>query len=259
MIDLITAERYKISNSKTLRTVLIAIFLFSAVFGVLLMSSGTLELYYGMKEQGQYAPYLVASNSVFISIALCIFVGFYVGEELDKGIVRNVISTGKSRIKYYLTKLLALMIPCILLTVLTTISMIVVFTLADGWGDTPTLQYSGEILRLLALQIILYFTYASVFVTIAFINRNIGGTIGICIVIVLAENILAQMFAEIEIPILNSIIKSLPLTLLTKLGSTYPYSTPLTTETYISMLFVAIILICSSSLIGIINFKKRDI
>lgn len=259
MIDLIRAEQYKISNSKTLRNVLIGIFLFSAVFGGLLLSSGTLELYYGMKEHGQYAPYLVASNSVFISIALCIFVGFYVGEELDKGIVRNVISTGKSRIKYYLTKLLALMIPCVLLTVLMTISMTFIFTLTVGWGEASNLQYIGEIVRLLALQIILCFSYASVFVMIAFINRNIGGTIGICIVIILAENILAQMFAEIEIPVLSSIIKALPLTLLTKLGSTYPYSAPLATETYLSMVLVAVILVCISSLIGIVNFKSRDI
>lgn len=174
MIDLITAEQYKISNSKTLRNVLIGTFLFSAVFGGMLLSSGTLELYYGMKEQGQYAPYLVAGNSVFISIALCLFVGFYVGEELDKGIVRNVIATGKSKIKYYLSKLLVLIIPCVLLTVLMTISMTVIFASTVGWGEAPNLQYAGEILRLLALQIIIYFSYVSVFTMIAFINRNIG-------------------------------------------------------------------------------------
>jgi len=132
MIDLIAAEQYKIRSSKTLRNMLVGIVLFSIIYGVLLLSSGTLDLYYGMKEQGQYSPYLVASNSVFIVVALCIFAGFYVGEELDKGIVRNIISTGKSRAKYYLTKLFTMLIPCVLLTILMTVSLAIVFTVSVG-------------------------------------------------------------------------------------------------------------------------------
>ena len=121
------------------------------------------------------------------------------------------------------------------------------------------MQYILDIFRLIVFQIIIYFAYASIFVMIAFICRNIGAIIGICIVAVLSENILAQMFSQIEIPLLSTIIKSLPLTLLTKLGNAYPYNEPLTTGTYMYMALIAITLICTTTVIGISNFSTRDI
>lgn len=261
MINLLRAEQYKITNNKPLKIVLFALVLFSMVFGILLLANGLedLNLYYGMKAQAQYSPYLVASNSFIITISIGIFVGVFVGDEIDKGIVRNIISSGNGRVQYYLTKLLSQLLMCILFTLVLTISFVLIFTISIGWGEVQGFRYAVDIVKLIGLQTLIYFAYASFFVMIAFINRNVGATIGSCIVIVLIENIFAQMFSQIKIPLLSTVIKYLPQTLLGQLGNSFPYNEPLSSNAYVAIACVSIIIICSTTLIGIVNFKTRDI
>jgi ABC-2 type transport system permease protein len=163
---------------------------------------------YSFAPVGQNGVLMIGSASLVISICLAAFTGLFVASEFQNNTIRASLALGKNRIMVYVAKLLSVCIAVMLFILLVTVLSTVGLSLLYGFGEMPLLEYGKQLLTMIATQMKLFFTFASVFCMIAFLCRNSGITIVLSAAYVLATSILMSFLATFDA--LAFLVKGLP-------------------------------------------------
>ena len=114
-----------------------------------------------------------------VAIYMSIFVAIFVAHEFTHGTMKNVVSKGYSRIKIYLSKLIAVSVATTLMFLAILIFTTIVGTVVTGEFGEITGTYALEFLRMLAIVTLLYLAFSSLYLMIVMIVRSSGGAIAI--------------------------------------------------------------------------------
>jgi len=110
-----------------------------------------------------------------ITILTAVLAGFFVCAEFDTGTIRNTLSVGKSRVKYYFSKMVTISLYTIILAAIAT-GLWVAFYIGFFGFDAPS-GYAVSLLWLVLGQMLIYLTYTSIFIMLAFLFRSMVATL----------------------------------------------------------------------------------
>ena len=179
MSKLLKADIYRLFRTKAFYVCLIIMYCIIGLNAVIIKMSHTLGI------EGEIANYngitfglemLTISN---IKLFMGIFIAVFVASEFNFGTMKNLVSKGFDRAKIYLSKLITMSIASIIMVMNMFLVAILVVTFATGELGEITSSYLLEILRLLAIELLLYVALGSVFLMIAMVIRSSGGAIAI--------------------------------------------------------------------------------
>lgn len=178
MLNLLRADFYKLKRSKSfficlLMSVLLVAYIiidFSSSAHIKeQLSPSTFHWIYMLFNEKAFLPY-------FIPLFQAIFITMLITNEYSTGTVKDSVSLGFSRIKIYISKLITVSVGSILMMIVailtTAITSIFVFGIYGYFSMYDLLL----IARMFLIQVLLYTAYGSLFLMIAFLIKNIGGT-----------------------------------------------------------------------------------
>ena len=248
MTTLILAEWYKILRSKTLGFILV---------GVLAITSLETLSSYLMDEPpvlGQDAIVKIGEGTSMHVLWLAVFVGFFIASEFQNGTIRNVIALGKNRINILFAKIVSACIAIVAILAVNGSVTVICNTVAFGFGSIVITEF----LRLSAwnffMQTIYHSTYATVFTVLAFLSKDSGKTILLCVVYEITTLALGGFLNNFPSGRLAYALQFFPQYYASEIddvGFKLPF--------IINGIIVSLVYIVGSFIIGSIAFKKADI
>jgi len=195
----------------------------------------------------------IGMMGLFFAIAISIFVG----SEFGFGTIKNSATKAYSRVQIYVSKLVVSLILMTIMAILAIATGAIAGTLAFGWG-TPVDGYMVDAIWNLLLQLYLAFALVSIFVMVAILIRQSGGSIAanICILmfiptIIMFGSILLEKLFDIEI----MLTKYFPSAMIAELGM----MEALDQKVVIRVLVTATLWLAGTIAIGLFTFQKRDV
>lgn len=198
MLNLLKADFYKLRRSKSF---FICLGLLAAIVAYIIidfsssahikekLSSSNLHWIYMMFKEKSFLPY-------FLPVFQAIFITMLITSEYSTGTIKDSVSLGYSRTKIYMSKLITISVASILMMLAaiatTGISSIFVF----GIYGTFSMYDFLLLFRMLLIHALLYTAYGSIFLKIAFLIKNIGGTMAFSIFFSLILGSLSSVFGE---------------------------------------------------------------
>lgn len=183
MLNLLRADFYKLRRSKSLYICLGIIALFVTYIILDFSSSAhikeqfspsTFHWIYMLFNEKAFLPY-------FIPLLQAMFITMLITSEYSTGTIKDSVSLGFSRTKIYLSKLITVSVGSNLIMlvaiIFTGITSIFVFGMYGSFSMYDLLL----LVRMFLIQGLLYTAYGSIFLMIAFLIKNIGGTMAFSI------------------------------------------------------------------------------
>jgi ABC-2 type transport system permease protein len=250
MLNLLRSDFYKLKRSKSYYICLGIIALFVAYIISDFSSSkhikeelspSTFHWIYMLFQERAFLPY-------FVPLLQSIFITMLITTEYATGTIKDPVSLGFSRSKIYLSKLSMVSLATIFMLLLAIIVSGLTSILVFGFYGTFTFLDMLLFIRMFLIQIVLYTAYASLFLLISFLIKNIGGTMAFTIIFSLVLGSLASMVG-------NSLIGRI-LLIMNFSPTALPH--PSQTDLMLAMV-VAISYLILTTGIGLYIFNKRDI
>lgn len=183
MLNLLRADFYKLKRSKSFYICLVIIALFVAYVIFDFSSSShikeqfspsTFHWIYMLFEEKAFLPY-------FIPALQAIFISMLITSEYSTGTVKDAVSLGYNRTSIYLSKLLTVSIGTIFIILVAVFTTAITSILVFGIYGAFTMQDFILLLRMLLIHYLLYTAHGSMFLMIASLIKNIGGTMAFSI------------------------------------------------------------------------------
>lgn len=191
------------------------------------------------------------------AIFITIMVSMFVSSEFSFGTIKNIVTSGKSRISIYTSKLIMALVISTIYTLLCGLAGFATGSIIWGTGEITRTEYL-ELFRIIGLIIAVEFSMQALFTMVSFIVRTTGAAITINLIIgtVISEtlpiiNIVFKRMLSVEE---FDVLKYWPYTYL---GVFNQFEIP--TEQITTGLIVCAITLVASTLIGMFTFQKRDI
>lgn len=198
MLNLLRADFYKLRRSKSFYICLVLTVLLVAYIIIDFSSSAhikeqlspsTFHWIYMLFEEKAFLPY-------FIPVFQAIFITMLITNEYSAGTIKDSVSLGFSRTKIYMSKLITVSVGTVLLILVaiftTGITSVFVFGIYGSFSMNDLLL----LVRMLLIQLLLYTAYGSVFLMIASLIKNIGGTMAFSIFFSLIIGSLSSVFGD---------------------------------------------------------------
>lgn len=203
MLNLLRADRIKLQGGRKL-WVILGLFIFLPLFQLVNTISkahyqGALILKVDQVINGATSVLMPLKTNLLVLLIFCSFVSFYIGEEFQNGTIRNALSLGVSRTKYYLTKLLVAFVLTLIAIVLVTGVSILGFTGYFGFGEFQGIpNYSTYFWQISGVLFCLIFSVVAVYVAISFITQSIGSGMIWSFVYTIAMGFLPGVFQNFD-------------------------------------------------------------
>lgn len=198
MLNLLRADFYKLRRSKSfficmgilaLVVAYIIIDFSSSAHIKEQLSPSTFHWIYMMFKEKAFLPY-------FIPVFQAIFITMLITNEYSTGTIKDSVSLGFSRAKIYMSKLITVSVGSVLMMLVaiffTGITSLFVFGIYGSFSMYDLLL----LLRMFLIQSLLYTAYASIFLMITFLIKNIGGTMAFSIFFSLILGSLGSLVGE---------------------------------------------------------------
>lgn len=183
MINLLRADFYKLRRSKSFY-ICLGILAVVVVYIIIdfrssaqikeELSASTFHWIYMLFKERAFLPY-------FIPLLQAIFISMLITSEYSTGTIKDSVSLGFGRSKIYMSKLITVSAGSIIMMIVavftTGITSIFVFGIYGSFSMYDLLL----LIRMLLIQGLLYTAYGSIFLMIAFLIKNIGGTMAFSI------------------------------------------------------------------------------
>ncbi|MFD2699429.1 ABC transporter permease [Paenibacillus shunpengii] len=180
MFNLLSAERIKIYRSSKLWIVLAILFLLPVCQAALskmdIISNGE-ELVQAIDTvvNGATGVLMIEKNGLAVLLVMSAFISFYIGEEFQNGTIRNVLSLGRSRKHFYLSKLLISALLTLMGSILLVLMGMISYSLLFGFGEVAGVQsYFSYALQTFGTLYLLLISNVSIYVMISFLTKNSG-------------------------------------------------------------------------------------
>ncbi|SET60636.1 ABC-2 type transport system permease protein [Salinibacillus kushneri] len=258
MLNLLTAERIKIIRSKKFWIVLgilTILPIMQAVNSQITVNHGK-ELVQVIDTviNGATGILMIEKNGLTVLLIISAFICFFIGEEFQNGTIRNVLSLGRSRIHYYLSKfLMAALVSLFGVIVLTALGMIS-FTVVFGFGEVAEINhYFVFAIKSFITLYILILANVSVYVMIGFLTKNSGISLIWCFLYTIATGFLPDIFQQ------TSHFKQVTEWFTETFLFYSDFANPSHIAKYPEMVLVSLLTIVVSSTLGILCFNRTDI
>lgn len=198
MLNLLRADYYKLRRSKSF-FICLGIISFFVTYVIIDFSSSahikeqlspsTFHWIYMMFKEKAFLPY-------FIPLLQAIFITMLITTEYSTGTIKDSVSLGFSRAKIYMSKLITVSLGSIIIMLVaiffTGITAFFVFGIYGSLSMYDFLLF----VRMFLIQSLLYAAYASIFLMIAILIKNIGGTMAFSIFFSLILGSLGSLVGE---------------------------------------------------------------
>ncbi|MDF2543857.1 MAG: hypothetical protein K0S47_3575 [Herbinix sp.] len=183
MLNLLRADLYRLKRTKSLYICvgIIALFVTYIIFDFSSsahikeqLRPSTFHWTYMLFVEKSFLPY-------FIPPLQAIFITMLITSEYNTGTIKDAVSLGFTRSNIYLSKLITVSVGSIILMIVAVLTSIITSVYVFGIYGTFTLHDLLLMIRMLMIQVLLYSAYGSIFLMIAFLIKNIGGTMAFTI------------------------------------------------------------------------------
>lgn len=250
MRNLLKADLYKLKRSKSFIICLITIALFvtyvildfsSSAHRKEQLSQSTFHWIYTLFNEKAFLPY-------FIPLLQSIFITMLITNEYSTGTIKDSVSLGYNRIKVYLSKLITISIATFIMMFIAIFFIGITSIFVFGIYGNFTFFDLLLMIRMFLIHGLLYTSYASIFILIAYLIKNIGATMAFSIFFSLILGSLGTLLGS------SSIGRALLLMNFSPTGVPHPQIIDI-----IIAILVALSYLIICSVIGIYLFKKQDI
>lgn len=186
MINLFRAELFKLRKNRMFWTLTI---IATIVFALLhyLVTVGWWQLSNSFDKVGLelFSSLAIAVVPIYFILFLSTLAGFFVANDFTIGVVKNIVMSGNRRSHIFLTKLLALMLGSVILTMVCPLLVIIGGKLLFGFGELTDTAALGYFARSMGLFLLHLMGFVALLMLIALLVEDSGKTIIISIVIAL--------------------------------------------------------------------------
>lgn len=198
MLNLLRADFYKLRRSKSFY-ICLGIIAFFVTYVIIdfnssahlkeQLSTSTFHWVYMLFKERSFLPY-------FIPMLQAIFITMLITSEYSTGTIKDPVSLGFSRTKVYISKLITVSVGSIIMMLVavffTGITAVFVFGIYGSFSMYDLLLF----VRMFLIQSLLYTAYGSIFLMIAFLIKNIGGTMAFNVLFSLILGSLGSMVGD---------------------------------------------------------------
>lgn len=251
MLNLLKSDFYKLKRSKSfficlgMTAPLVAYIIVDFGSSVRIkeqFSPSTFHWIYILFKERTFLPY-------FIPMFQSIFITMLITNEYSTGTIKDSVSLGFGRTKIYISKLIMVSLGSIFMMLVAIITIVITSIFVFGIYGNFSMYDFILMVRMLFIQALLYTAYGSVFLMIAFIIKNIGGTMAVNIFISL---IIGPPLASL---VGNSLLGRIVLLMnFSPTAAPHPQAMDIKIAVAVALSYL---ILCLS--IGGLTFKKQDI
>lgn len=203
--------------------------------------------YFSIKGVSELPP--GKSYQVYI-IMICVVISLFVSTEFSQGTMKNVVSRGFSRTSIYFSKVIVSMALSLIYLIFNKIVNVTLVSIIYGFGETTATAF--EIFKVIGVEILLIFAFTSLFVMIAMVTRSTAGAMALNIIscTTVGSLLILGNMAFKDIKLENYYLEGG----ISNIMSLHPSE-----ESLRNGVIMAAIYLISTSIIGLISFKKADI
>ncbi len=190
-----------------------------------------------------------------LTILLMVACAIFVSSEFKSGMTKIRLSRGANKVGLYFSKFIMLSGVTVVYTIGTFILSAILSLCFFNLNGFTALEF-GYLIRSIVLSIYINLSIISIYMMLAYLVRNMGGTIGACIgtyVVGSLFSTVAALFQE-GTPVAE-IFNCVPSRLLTFAGFAGEYDLAKTLE----LIFVPLFFIVVCNIVSIFTFKNRDV
>ena len=219
MLNIIRADLYRILRGKGFYITAFLLILYivlqvaaNSTGGVMVTSSSMVAytdadgtVHYSYEQPiftGSLAPIKMIENADVMLYFLLPFIIFIAAADFSTDAVKNVLSNGMSRIKYYLSKLILSCIFCFLVLITQVIVSMITGTILRGFGGDFNIEFIGQILRPFSAQLVMFIAVTCIGIFLVFATKRTaavnGAYIAFCMLPLLIMLILYQFNDKLE-------------------------------------------------------------
>jgi ABC-2 type transport system permease protein len=260
MRTILDADFYKLRYNigfKILPFVVIVWSIITSCFMLFIANGATVEGEYftnadvfGFMPAGSLGAHAISTISNVYSMVIIVFCGLFISTEFTQGTIRNAICAGVSRVKMYISKLLACAAMLALCMFVSIISFIAGFTILYGFGDGT--GFFMDTSMVFVMQFMYHLTYAGIGCLLSFLIPNIAFSVAAGIVIVILEGVLVEICTAFDA--LHRIAPLIPQYYVTRLNDNLDNLGFLASGALVSIVFILI-----TAVIGCMVFRRQDI
>lgn len=261
MINLLRSDFYRLFRSKAfyicvvIWTFLFAIGAFLAKWlNDIVAKSQNIDTVPELSFHSGIAYGLTVFNDSNMSLFMAIYIAIFVTAEFTHGTMKNSVSKGFSKIQIYLSKFITMSGAVYLTMLILFLSGLITGTIVSGNFLDTSEDFAIKAIGMIGMELLLYAAFTSVFVMIAMIIRNNGGTI--------AVNIIGMLFAPFIYQLIDvffSPAKSFSQYSLQNNIIFAHYNIEKTSGDILTTILVGVVFLVVSMTIGLFTFKNTDI
>jgi ABC-2 type transport system permease protein len=147
---------------------------------------------------GRNAPILIASYSDNLVYFLLAFIVFITSADFKNGAVKNLLSCGVSRTKYYFAKLVLVAVVSAVLMLFFFVTAIVTATIFNGFGESVDAEYFITIAEIYLPQLYLLFAFGCVGTFLIFTIKNTAALNTIYIAFTIVPMMVLSMASTVD-------------------------------------------------------------
>ncbi len=251
MLNMMKADVQRIFRGKGIYLTMGVLVLFIVMHVIGTSNVGDTTLRYAGISMPFYMMQLT-SNVIFAVIPIVIMIA---ADDFTTGTAKNVLTSGTSRMHYYISKLLLSFLFCLLLFVLHIFGGTLIATIVHGFGGTFDMDFVISVLQPFFVQLFLLMAVACVGMFFAFVTRNSSAVTGWLVGFIMAPSlIIVQLLA----PINERFMDLLDFEIVTMLFSLVAFP-ELSTEDITRILLTGTAYILISTIAGMMVFRKCEI
>ncbi|MED3801706.1 ABC transporter permease [Lysinibacillus xylanilyticus] len=205
MGNLLKSELFKLKKDRSFRKLTLALMIIAALFPLI-------ASIYGAKQFSVNELFIsiIGRNNYVLKIIPCLLAGYFISSEYSLGTMKSIASSGNSRIRIYISKLMVFSFGAIIFSLILPIAMTGTGAIFAQFNDMPDLKYFVQI----NIFTMLYAAaFASIMMLFATMFTDSGKTIGLLILLFLLFDgvmfMLASKFSLFEYIYNNSVFKLL--------------------------------------------------
>lgn len=252
MYNLIKSEWYKLQKDRSFRTLVMVIAALSIFWPLYWHFDNLLDgepLFTGFESFMR----AVSGNILILKVCLCILAGFFISSEYSTGVMKNLASSGNSRIEIYTAKLFVYSWGAILLSLLFPGLNMVISTLLSGFGEKDDGSAALLVVTSTLFTMLYAASFASVAALFAITFTNSGKTIAASILFFLSIDVIFTTLSDF-IPIFETAYENSVFSLVGDIGSISPSKTELWRLTVVPILTFA-----GCGLAGCWVYRRKEI
>jgi len=196
---------------------------------------------------------LMASGDLVFNVMLPVMI-FIAAADFSSGTVKNVLSSGTSRIKYYVSKLI---LACMLSALLYSFYIIVptlIFTMVRGWTGVFEIEFINHLLPAFLLQLNLALALTCIGMFLIFVTKKMALVIGLHFTFLIAPTTIIMILSGTNERFLNLLDYEMVANM-RGLADFASLSSGAITRTFL----IGLTYIVLSTIIGLVLFRKSEI